>query len=292
MAKKTALMAKPKKTTITTSTKKVVKSKKMIQPSRKADSVRTTPQASSKSKTSLTKAAQSSSKETTTKSLSLAAALSKSSTSKKKMPSFTEIMNTKTLTVLGIILLIALVYSLRGFFLGAIVNGQPITRFKIMKEAEQAQGVQILDGLVMETLIVQKAREQGVQISDAAIMAKIDEYRKNFAESGQDFDQLLEMQGLTMDKIKNQVKIQMLVEALISTDIEVTDEQVNQYLEENKEFLPEDMSEEELRELVVDQLKQQELSARFQDWTQKLRDQAKIEYFGHFVQEPTPAAEQ
>lgn len=292
MAKKTASPSKPKKTKGATSAKKVVKASKATQTARNSSMVKSGAKTRSTGSVSAKTGSQPAPKQPTAKSAGLASALSRASTAKKKLPSFTEIMNTKTITVLGIIMLIGLAYSLRGFFLGAMVNGQPITRFTIMKEAEQAQGVQILDGLVMETLIVQKAREQGVQISDDVITTKIDEYRKNFADSGQDFDQLLEMQGLTMDKIKHQVEIQLLVEALISTDIEVTDEQVDQYLEENKEFLPEDMSAEELRELVVDQLKQQELSTRYQAWTQELRDQAKIEYFGQYVQEPTPATEQ
>jgi len=88
-----------------------------------------------------------------------------------------------------------------------------------------------------------------------------------------------------MDELRHQIRLQQIVETLVSTDIEVTDEEVEQYIEENQDFLPEEMSDEELRGLVVDQLSQQKLSESYQQWSENLRDEAKIDYFGQYVQE-------
>ena len=202
-----------------------------------------------------------------------------------QLPTFTEVFNKKTILILGAVLLIGLAYSFRGLVIAATVNGLPITRFKIMTEAEKTQGTAILDSLVMDALIEQTAREKGVQISDDEVNAQIEEYRQEMADSGQDFDQILEMQGLSMKELERLVRQQKVVQALIGSEIEITQEQIDEYIEENKDFLPEDMEEEELRQLVEDQLKNQQMSENYQQWSTDLRNNAKIEYFGKYVQE-------
>ena len=202
-----------------------------------------------------------------------------------KPPTFSEIFNKKTTTIFLVVLLLGLLYSFRGLFIAAMVNGKPITRLKIMTEAEKMQGTQVLDNLVMESLIEQKAREKGVQISAEAIEDQINQIRQDVTDQGQDFDQLLAFQGFTMDELRHQIRLQQIVETLVSADIEVTEEEIDQYIEDNQDFLPEEMEEEELRELVVDQLSQQKLSENYQQWSEGLRNEAKIEYFGQYVQE-------
>lgn len=202
-----------------------------------------------------------------------------------QLPTFTEVFTKKTMIILGVVALIGLLYSFRGAFLAATVNGKPITRYQIMREAEKAQGAQLLDNLVLEELIAQEAKAKGVQLADEAIDARIEEIRQNVADQGQDFDQLLAMQNLTMEDLREQIELQMKLEELVSSDAEVTDEQIDSYIEQNKDFLPEDMSDEEIREMVTEQLKQQEMSTRYQQWSEDIRSEAKINYFGQYIQE-------
>lgn len=202
------------------------------------------------------------------------------------LPSFSEVFNKQTVIILVVVLGLGLLYTFRGTFLAAMVNGKPISRLKIMQEAEKMQGQQVLDNLVMESLIEQKAREKGVQISDEVIEAQIDQIREDVTAQGQDFEQLLAFQGFTMDELRDQIRIQQTVEALVSTDIEVGDEEIDEYIEENKDFLPEEMTDEELRELVVEQLQQQKMSERYQEWSENLRNEASIMYFGQYETQP------
>jgi len=205
--------------------------------------------------------------------------------SSPKLPTFTEVFNKKTVTILIVVAIIGLLYSFRGAFLAATVNGKPITRYQIMREAEKAQGAQLLDNLVLEELIAQEAKAKGVQLTNEAIDARIEEIRQNVVDQGQDFDQLLAMQNLTIEDLREQIVLQMKLEELVSSDIEVTDEQIDDYIEQNKDFLPEEMSEEEIREMVAEQLKQQEMSTRYQQWSEDSRSKAKINYFGQYIQE-------
>jgi len=98
-------------------------------------------------------------------------------------------------------------------------------------------------------------------------------------EQGQDLDKLLEAQGMDREEIKEQIRMQKTVEAIVGQDIEVSDEEIDVYIEENKSFLPEDQDIEEIKPTVREQLKQQKMSERIGEWLDSLREKAKINYF-------------
>ena len=64
-----------------------------------------------------------------------------------------------------------------------------------------------------------------------------------------------------------------------SQEIEVSEEEINTYLEKNQEFLLDDSDIESVRENIKEQLKQQKISEKVQTWLTELREQAEISYF-------------
>ena len=71
---------------------------------------------------------------------------------------------------LVVILIVAtLIFAFRSFIVAASVNGQPITRLAVVKEAEKQGGKQVLESLVTNTLIEQEARKQKVTVTDIEI---------------------------------------------------------------------------------------------------------------------------
>lgn len=189
------------------------------------------------------------------------------------------VLNTPTIIGLVIIILVGLAYIFRGTYLAALVNGQPISRIKIMREAEKAQGRQILEQVVLEELVKQKAREEGIQISQELVNSQLDEIKKNVSDQGQDFEQLLSLQGMTEEELRDQIRLQLMLEQLVNVDAAVSQEEIDQYLEENQDFLPEEATEEELQQMVQQQLQSQKQNEQYQEWIQKLQDDANINYF-------------
>jgi parvulin-like peptidyl-prolyl isomerase len=207
---------------------------------------------------------------------------------KPQLPKFNEIFTKQTIILTAVVIVIALVYIYRGLFIAAMVNGQPIFRWQILSEAEKAQGTQVLDNLVLEALVEQKAREKGVQISDQLVDERIESIRQDVIAQGQDLEELLALQGMTMDDLQHQIRLQQTIEALVGSDIEVTQEEIDQYLEENQEFLPEGSTEEELNTMATEQLQQQKLSTEYQAWMDKTKAEAKLQYFGRYIQDEAP----
>ena len=184
-----------------------------------------------------------------------------------------------------IVLLAVLVYIGLQQLIVATVNGAPISRLTLIKEMENQIGEQVLDTMVTRELILQAAKEQNIAVSTEEVDQEIASLKEQFTSSGQDFDQILAMQGLTMDRVREEVRLQLIIEKAVGADIEVTEEQVDEFIKQNKAFMPEDQDtqEEAFREDIKDQIKQQQVSSKMQDWIEELKSNARIKYFGSFA---------
>ena len=189
------------------------------------------------------------------------------------------------LTPLLIIIIGILLYVFRSSYLVAVVNGKPVTKFQLWNELEKQAGKQVLESLVIETLILQEAQNQNLQITQGEIDAEVQKIKDNLKQQGQELDQLLAAQGMSLDELKEQIRMQKIVEKLAAGNVVTTDEEVQEYLEKNKDFLPEDATQEELKITVKNQLEQQKQNEQVQTWIQALQEKAKITYFNKQYQQ-------
>lgn len=181
--------------------------------------------------------------------------------------------------VLLFVLLVYVVLNYRGLLIAATVNGEPISRLTIISKLEESQGSAMLDNQINEVLIRQKARESFVNVTQEDIDAKIANIETTILAEGQTIDDVLAIQGMTREELYEQLEIQVMVEKLLEGDVTVSDEEVNQYFEANKELVGEQFTEEELRDYAREQLTQQKLTQRFGTWVQELREEANINYY-------------
>ncbi len=84
---------------------------------------------------------------------------------------------------------------------------------------------------------------------------------------------------MSLDELKEQMKMQKIVEQLAAGSVVVTDEEVKEYLDKNVDFLPKDATPEELQITVKGQLEQQKQNEQVQKWIQALQEKANITYF-------------
>lgn len=186
----------------------------------------------------------------------------------------------KTLLIfLGAVVLLAALYLAKGQFIVALVNNRPIWRWTFVKTLEKQGGEQVLDSLIVESLIFQEAKKQKVTISEADINQAIDELKANFTSQGQNFDELLASQGISQQEIRRNIEIQKIAEAIAAKDISVSDEEVANYLTENKDSFSDEENQDELKAAVRKQLEQQKLSQAISQWLDSLRNSAKIKSF-------------
>jgi predicted DNA-binding ArsR family transcriptional regulator len=181
--------------------------------------------------------------------------------------------------VIIILLLGAALYYFRGLFVAAVVNGQPISRWEVIRQTEQQSGKTTLDTLVRNTLIEQKAREANVSVSDKEINDEITKLQGNLSKQGQNLDQVLTAQGMSKDDLKKLIRLDKLVAKMVGKDVTVSDKEVTDYIEKNKEALPQGADEATLKKQVADQLKQQKTNDKVRAWLADIEKQSKIVKF-------------
>jgi len=184
------------------------------------------------------------------------------------------------LIISGIVLVVAYVlFSSKELFVAATVNGQPITRLKVLQELEKQGGQQTLDSLVNEVIINQEAKKAGIEVSESDIDAKVEEVKQQLSSQGQELDALLSAQGISQEDFRKQIKVQIYLEKLLADKVEVTDESIAAWIESNKDFLPEGQSEEEKKATAREELKQQNFSTAFSTWLAEVKGNSSINYF-------------
>src|SRR5258706_15504399 len=86
-------------------------------------------------------------------------------TEKKSVPTKNRVLKTRKAYLILAAVIVALgilLYTGRGLFVAAVVNGQPISRLSIIQESEKQSGKQALETIVRNTLIEQEAHKANV----------------------------------------------------------------------------------------------------------------------------------
>ena len=188
----------------------------------------------------------------------------------------------KILIFLIIIIAGIVLFYFKGLFIAALVNGQPITRISLVQELERKDGKRVLSSLVTQILILQEAQKKQVDVSQKEIDEQVKKVEDSLKKQGQNLDAAVTIQGLTRKDFITQIKLQKLVEKMLAKDVKVTDKEVEDYVEKNKNNIPKDMKPEDAKMSARQQLEQQKLGEKFQPWLQKLQSSAKIQYFVNY----------
>jgi foldase protein PrsA len=114
----------------------------------------------------------------------------------------------------------------------ASVNGQDISRADYDAKLEAGpQGKAVLTQLVQGALIDQYAKDNHVDVTDADVDKKIDDYKSKYP-AGQ-FDSILKSQNLTMDDVRKIVRQQLTVTKAVDANVKVSDADIKAYLDKN-----------------------------------------------------------
>lgn len=180
--------------------------------------------------------------------------------------------------IIVVIFIVAIIYLLRNQLIVATVNGESINRLTLINQLEKQAGKKVLEGLVINTLILQEAKSKNVTVSNNEIDSEIKNIDENLKKRGQSLDQALTLQGLTIDAVKEQVKINLIMKKLLAGKISVSDKDVSDYIDQTKESIPQDANLEDTKKQVRQQLEQQKLQEKYQELIKSLQDKAKINY--------------
>ena len=184
--------------------------------------------------------------------------------------------------VIGALLLFALIFWAKGLFIAAFVNGTPITRLVLIKELEKQGGKRMLDSLVTRELILQEAKKKKVVVSSTEVDKEIKKIEENTSKQGQNLDQLLTLQGMTRNDLKDQIQVQLTVEKLLASKTKVSDKEVDEFIQKNTPEAEDSTQKAPTKEEAKDQLRQQKLQSEASALIEQLKKSAKISTFVNY----------
>lgn len=234
------------------------------------------PRAQTTKRTTKSKAAPKSSQKTpSSRSFSLRGLTLASLQKKVKDPK-----NRRSLIIAGVIIVLAVViYFTRGILIAATVNGQPISRLAIIRDLERQSGQLAVESAITRALVFQEARKKNINVTDKDIDSEIAKIEKQFSDQGQDLNQLLAAQGLTRERFREEVRIQIMVTRILGDDAKVTDKEFNDFMANNQDLITEGENEATARATLRQQMEQQKLAQKYQEWIANVKKNAKINYF-------------
>ena len=185
----------------------------------------------------------------------------------------------KTAIIIAVIILAgALIYIYKGLFIAVIVDGSPISRLTIIRNLEKASGKNLLDSLITEKLIQNEVNAKGVIVSNDELNARIATIQDQIAAQGSTLDAALASRNMTIEELRKQIVLQIEVEKLIADKINITDEEVTQYIKDYAISIPKGQ-EATTTAQIKDDLKNQKIGAEADTLITALRSQANIRYF-------------
>jgi peptidyl-prolyl cis-trans isomerase SurA len=108
-------------------------------------------------------------------------------------------------------------------------------RLKFFKEKESI----FLENLIDMTLQLQEATKSGITASDEDINKTIDGIKKKYSLSDEQFREAIQKEGYTVEqykkKLAEQIVIGRLVDQEIKSKIVITEQEIDRYLEQNKD---------------------------------------------------------
>lgn len=205
---------------------------------------------------------------------------------KAKVKKITEFSSPKisikiVIIIVVIIALGVLAYVFKGLFIAATVNGSPISRLAIIRELEKASGKDLLDSLIVKKLVQNEANAKKIVVSDDEINGEIKKIEDQVIAQGATLDAALAAQGMSMEDLRKQIIFQKEVEKLVADKINVTDEEVEQYIKDNAISIPEGQEATTIAQ-IKDELRNQKLSTEANVLIAALKSQVKIRYFVNY----------
>lgn len=174
-----------------------------------------------------------------------------------------------------------LAYYYKGVFIAATVNGTPISRLAVIKELESVSGKNALDSLITQKLISDEALKKGITVTDEEVSAEITNVENQVKAQGLTLDEALKTQNMTLDILKKQIINQKKLEKILADKLQVTDDEVTQYIKDNKITITKGQ-ETVQRDQIKNQIKQQNFSVAANELVSSLKIQAKINYFVNY----------
>ncbi len=118
----------------------------------------------------------------------------------------------------------------------ATVGNTAITRAQVLQQAERSAGLQILQNIITERLIRDAAEKYNLTATGKEIDDALQQLKAQYnVASDEQLQQMLAQSNSTMSDLRNELEVQVLAEKLGERNVTVSDKEVQDYYNKNKQ---------------------------------------------------------
>ncbi len=180
--------------------------------------------------------------------------------------------------VVGILLgaVSVLLYENKHHFVVARVDGTFITRSKLNSALMDAYGRNMLDELITRHLVESEVEKRNIEVTEEELAVKIIEVEEQVVQgTGMELEEYLDTMGMGFGEFEKNIRTQLKIEKILRSEVEVSEEEIEIFLEQNEEFFGGE-SREENREEALEILTEQAMNRFYQEWLTSVREEAEI----------------
>jgi foldase protein PrsA len=149
--------------------------------------------------------------------------------------------NKKTVLIMAVLILaigVLLSFALTKDKAIAKINGEAISKDELYDVMVKQYGAATVEQLIADKIVASEAKKQKITISDDELNKEVDKLKESYG--GEEvFNQVLESNNTTLDVLKEDLSNYLTLRKLLEPQIEITDEELKAYFEENKDSLGE-----------------------------------------------------
>jgi len=137
----------------------------------------------------------------------------------------------------------------------------------------------LIQQLIDQEITNQAVKKAQISISDGEVDNYIERIKQTNSFTDEDLRKMLEKEGVQLEQYKKEIKNILLRNKLIQYEIKsrivVTQKEIDDYYEKNKDKFPE-KKKEEVADLIGDKIYELQSKEKFDKWVATLREQAQI----------------
>jgi foldase protein PrsA len=177
----------------------------------------------------------------------------------------TYIKKNKTIFIMITAFLLALVVFLSFAFVKedavAKFDGESISKEDLYNEMVEQYGAATVDQIISDKIVAAEAKKQRITITTKEVNEELDQLKESYG--GEDaFNQVLESNNTTLAALKDDITDYLTLRKILEKEIDISDEELQTYFEENKDSLGEAEQVKASHILVEDENKAKELKAK------------------------------
>ncbi len=118
------------------------------------------------------------------------------------------------------------------------VGERKITHDKLYSRLYSLFGEEVLSQMIEELLVLEEADSRGLEIDESEVERELGFIKEDFADE-ENYSRFLIQEGLTEEELKRRIRVELMKNEMVKSDydIEVTENEIEDYFEENKERL-------------------------------------------------------